>query len=317
MTLSQVIATVDEIKPNAFGDISKTMWMNEVEGLIQTEVMLLPAEGCIRYDANSDTDTELLVKAPHDKLYWVYLCAMIDFANGEYNKYQNTMQLFNTYFGEYMRWYAMRYHPADGRAEANGYYISAFSIAQNHGFDGTETEWLSSLQGEKGEPGEKGEKGEKGDRGLQGPKGEVGPTGIGITGISKTGTDGWIDTYTVTYSDGTSSSFTVTNGSGDMAQTDYDESLAVKNAGGIPAYVSAVTASHNSSLDAHSALLSSKADVGHSHIASEISAGTFGGNMKAATSGETTALLRNISLTSTEPTSVNGIGLGEIVAVYE
>ena len=40
-----------------------------------------------------------------------------------------------------------------------------------------------------------------------------GPAGKGIQSITKTGTSGLVDTYTITYSDGTTSSFTVTNGS--------------------------------------------------------------------------------------------------------
>lgn len=38
--------------------------------------------------------------------------------------------------------------------------------------------------------------------------------GKGISSISKTGTDGLVDTYTTTYNDGTTSTFTVTNGEG-------------------------------------------------------------------------------------------------------
>lgn len=41
----------------------------------------------------------------------------------------------------------------------------------------------------------------------------VGPAGKGIQSITKTGTSGLVDTYTITYSDGTTSTFTVTNGS--------------------------------------------------------------------------------------------------------
>ena len=53
--------------------------------------------------------------------------------------------------------------------------------------------------------------GVKGDTGATGP---TGPTGNGITGISKTGTSGLVDTYTVGYTDPNtpSSTFTVTNG---------------------------------------------------------------------------------------------------------
>ena len=43
-------------------------------------------------------------------------------------------------------------------------------------------------------------------------KGDTGDTGIGIASISKTGTVGFVDTYTITYTNGTTSTFTVNNG---------------------------------------------------------------------------------------------------------
>lgn len=49
----------------------------------------------------------------------------------------------------------------------------------------------------------------KGDTGLTG---ETGATGKGITSITKTGTVGFVDTYTITYTDETTATFDVTNG---------------------------------------------------------------------------------------------------------
>mgnify|MGYP006978482747 CR=1 FL=1 len=154
-TLKSVIEYVDEIKPNAFSNEAKTQWLNECEGLVQTEVLLLADAELVSYSYDTDKDKELLVKHPHVKIYWAYLTAMIDFANGEYNKYQNTMQMFNAFFGEYMRWFALWYHPADTHGENDGedgwrgYYISAYGLAVKHGFEGTESEWLESLYGEE------------------------------------------------------------------------------------------------------------------------------------------------------------------------
>lgn len=45
---------------------------------------------------------------------------------------------------------------------------SAYQIAVNHGFVGTEEEWLASLKGGTGKQGEQGEKGEKGDSPVRG-----------------------------------------------------------------------------------------------------------------------------------------------------
>ena len=117
MTLLQVIRTVDDIKPNAFADETKTTWINECEGLVQTEVLLWAPEEILAYTFEKDQGTELLVRPPHDKLYGAYLAAQIDFANGEYDKYQNTMQMFKSYFGEFMRWFATNYRPADTHRE--------------------------------------------------------------------------------------------------------------------------------------------------------------------------------------------------------
>lgn len=43
-TLKSVIDMVDEIKPNAFSNEAKTQWLNECEGLVQTEVLLSQAK---------------------------------------------------------------------------------------------------------------------------------------------------------------------------------------------------------------------------------------------------------------------------------
>ena len=71
------------------------------------------------------------------------------------------------------------------------------------------------LQGEPGIQGEQGIQGEKGDTGAQGAKGDKGDTGAvgnGIASIAKTKTEGNVDTYTITFTDGTSTTFAITNG---------------------------------------------------------------------------------------------------------
>lgn len=55
---------------------------------------------------------------------------------------------------------------------------SAYQIAVDKGFVGTEEEWLASLQGEDGEPGPQGEPGEQGP---PGPKGDPGAGGVDFT----------------------------------------------------------------------------------------------------------------------------------------
>ena len=151
MTLSNVIAFVDGIKPNAFTPEQKTAWVNEVEGYVMTDIFLLAPTEYKAYVWPEDQNTVLLVPDPHCKIYHAYLSAMIDFANGEYGKYNNELAMYNEFCGEFMRWYTDRYRPADGRAEEKGYYLSAYGIAVKHGYAGTEEDWLRSLRGPVGD----------------------------------------------------------------------------------------------------------------------------------------------------------------------
>ena len=71
------------------------------------------------------------------------------------------------------------------------------------------------IQGDTGLQGVQGIKGEIGPQGIQGPQGETGPqgaTGNGVASIVKTATLGLVDTYTVTFTDATITTFDVTNG---------------------------------------------------------------------------------------------------------
>lgn len=54
---------------------------------------------------------------------------------------------------------------------------SAYEIAVEKGFNGTEEQWLISLKGKDGKDGVNGSKGDKGDTGLQGAKGDNGQDG--------------------------------------------------------------------------------------------------------------------------------------------
>ena len=109
MTLTQLIAYADTVKPNAFDTATKTIWINEIEGMVQTDIMLIASEDVTLYD-EGDIEETLLVPPPHDKLYRSYLCAMIDYANGEYDRYNNAMLLFNAQYAEYAEWYTRTVH---------------------------------------------------------------------------------------------------------------------------------------------------------------------------------------------------------------
>lgn len=130
----------------------------------------------------------------------------------------------------------------DGKDGENG--KSAYEIAVQNGYDGTETDWLESLKGQKGDTGEpgatgaKGDHGEKGDqgepgtpgaKGERGEKGEKGDAGApgkdgvngkdGTNGVDgKNGTDGYSPTATVTETN-TGATITITDKNGTTTAT--------------------------------------------------------------------------------------------------
>lgn len=145
MTVREAIALANELRANDFSENMKVQWLNEAEGMVQTKVMLLKDDDLVRYSWEENADTELCAKYPHDKLYWTYLCAMIDYANGDEDTYQNDITLFNERFSEFTKWYTVTYSPADGMMEARLYYLTAYSIALKHGFVGSEEQFASML----------------------------------------------------------------------------------------------------------------------------------------------------------------------------
>ena len=131
MTLSECISFVDGIEPNAYTYDQKTQWVSECEGMIHTEIFLRSQEDFTPLTYADNAGDSLAVKPPHDKLYPRYLQTMILYANGEYERYAASCALFTAAWGEFVRWYARNYSPAeyiDYPSEAADYdYDTAYS----------------------------------------------------------------------------------------------------------------------------------------------------------------------------------------------
>ena len=160
-TIIEVITRVDENKPNAFTERQKVLWLAALDGRIAVDVFLMDITDAaqFRYTHPESLSTELLVSFPHDDIYELWLEAKIDFANGEYDKYQNTMEFYNAAYNSFVRWFASVYEPAQGwgcdcgvrkRCDVPTYYLTAYGLAVKQGFEGTLDEWLQSLVGADG-----------------------------------------------------------------------------------------------------------------------------------------------------------------------
>lgn len=109
MTANKAIEIVDSIRPNAYSEEQKFSWINTLDGMVQR--LVIQADKVNEYAYPDDMDRELLIPAPFDNCYELYLCAMIDYYNREYANYNNSVMMFEARFAEYKKAY-IREHRA-------------------------------------------------------------------------------------------------------------------------------------------------------------------------------------------------------------
>lgn len=109
MTPNKAIESIDSIRPNPYGEEVKLRWISELDGMVK--LLVFQEDGVITYVYPDDMDRELLIPAPFENAYTLYLESMIDYSNREYGNYNNSIMMFNTRFNEFKRAY-IREHRA-------------------------------------------------------------------------------------------------------------------------------------------------------------------------------------------------------------
>ena len=93
MTIIEAINRIDALKPNTYPQPTKVYWLSNLDGIVFNKIIKTHegAEGkdFKGYSDDIPMDTELIVSAPYDDIYLKWLEAQIDYANGEYDKYNN------------------------------------------------------------------------------------------------------------------------------------------------------------------------------------------------------------------------------------
>lgn len=109
MTIIEAISKVDVLKHNTYTQSDKVAWLSRLDSMVK-RLIIDTHEGAEKvtfsgYDDNTDTNTELLIPAPFDEAYLRWMEAQIDYHNGEYEKYNNSIDMFNTAYQGYQNWY--------------------------------------------------------------------------------------------------------------------------------------------------------------------------------------------------------------------
>lgn len=115
MKIIEAIGRVDELKPNTYDVEHKIGWLSKLDLMIQSNVFNThegaPEKVFEGYSVDVDRQTDLLAPAPFDEMYIYWLKAQIDLANGEYNRYNVEITMFNTEWQEYINDYNRHHMP--------------------------------------------------------------------------------------------------------------------------------------------------------------------------------------------------------------
>ena len=115
MTLIEAITRCDDQKLNDYTHEEKVEWLSRLDGRIKNDI-IDTHEGAEdvdfeRYSVNTDQNKELLVPFPYDDLYIHWLHAQVDYANGEYGKYNNSQVMFNDAYAAFENHYNRTHMP--------------------------------------------------------------------------------------------------------------------------------------------------------------------------------------------------------------
>ena len=113
MTRIDAIKEADRLKPNAFPAEDKLRWLERLEKRIRREI-LLQHEGTVPALGNfgsEELNLELLVPSPYDEMYIHWLCAQMDYYNGEPDSFNASNAMFEAMFGQFRNDYRREHRP--------------------------------------------------------------------------------------------------------------------------------------------------------------------------------------------------------------
>ncbi len=115
MTIMDAIYRIDAIKPNSYSQSEKIKWLSTLDATVKREIIDTHEGGegieFGGYNENTELATELLIPHPYDDIYLRWLESQIDYANGEYGKYNNSIAMYNTAYVAFTNYYNRTHMP--------------------------------------------------------------------------------------------------------------------------------------------------------------------------------------------------------------
>lgn len=115
MKIVEAINKIDSLMHNTYNQVDKVAWLSELDSDVKHHI-IDTHEGAetvtfTGYDDSTDLQTELLVPSPFDSVYLRWLEAQIHYHNGEYDRYNNAIIMYNTAYGAFADYYNRTHKP--------------------------------------------------------------------------------------------------------------------------------------------------------------------------------------------------------------
>ena len=115
MKIIEAINQIDGLKHNTYTRSEKVAWLSRLDSMVKRLIVDTHEGGenvtFTGYDDRTDIHTELLVHEPFDEIYLRWMEAQIDYANGEYKKYNNSILMYQTVYDSYANYYNRNHMP--------------------------------------------------------------------------------------------------------------------------------------------------------------------------------------------------------------
>lgn len=111
MTIREIIDKIDSLKTNQFTQEDKIGWLSELDSRVKLwydDYGIKCSFDGYTEDTNID-NTCLLLPDTFSKVYIHWLEAQIDYWNGEYARYNNSITMFNTEWSRFEHWFVSKH----------------------------------------------------------------------------------------------------------------------------------------------------------------------------------------------------------------
>lgn len=114
MKIKEAINLVDSLKHNTYALEDKVEWLSRLDLMVKNHILDTHEGEAVMftgYDSTTDLQTVLLVPEPYTEVYLRWMEAQIDYHNGEYQKYNNAIEMFNAAYQNYRNHYNRTHMP--------------------------------------------------------------------------------------------------------------------------------------------------------------------------------------------------------------